>query len=55
MQKKVKAAGVGGALATVIVWTASVAGLDMPAEVASAWASLIAVGAAWVKSDDTQP
>lgn len=47
MKNKVRAAGVGGAVATVIVWTAAQFGVDMPPEVASAWATLLALGAGW--------
>jgi hypothetical protein len=47
MKNKVRAAGLGGAVATVIVWTAGQFGVDMPPEVASAWAALLGVAAGW--------
>jgi hypothetical protein len=47
MKNKVRAAGIGGAVATVIVWTAGQFGVDMPPEVASAWAALLGLAAGW--------
>lgn len=48
---KVKAAaqggGAAGALSVIIVWGASQAGLDVPAEVASAFTTLVASAAAF--------
>ena len=35
-------------MAAVIVWTAGQFGVDMPPEVASAWATLLAVAAGWL-------
>lgn len=55
MQQKIQAAGIGGALATVIVWTAGAFGVDMPPEVGAAFAAILSVGAGWFKSDDSKP
>lgn len=34
--RKVAAGGVGGALATIVIWVADLAGVDMPGQVAAA-------------------
>lgn len=48
---KVTAATAAGALATIIVYVVSLFGVEVPAEVAAALATLIAVVAAYVKGD----
>lgn len=48
---KVAAAGAAGSAAIVIVWIASLFGLDVPEPVATAIGVLIAVGAGYLKSD----
>ena len=47
---KVAAGGVGGAVSIVIVWVASQLGLDVPAEVASAFTTVVAFVAGYLKS-----
>lgn len=46
---KVAAAGAGGALAVVAVWAAGLVGVDLPAEVAAALATLAAFAAGYLK------
>lgn len=46
--RKVTAAAIGGALASVIVWALSLAHIDVPAEVAAALATLCAFAAGYV-------
>lgn len=49
---KVAAAGAAGAVTTVVVWAASLAGVDVPPEVAAALTTLIATGAGWLKREN---
>lgn len=49
-QPKVAAGGIAGALTVVLVYAAGVAGLDVPAEVASAFTVLVAFAASYLKS-----
>lgn len=49
LHPKVGAAGAGGSLAVVLVFVAKMFGMDMPAEVAAAVASLAAFVAGYVK------
>jgi len=51
VRPKVAAAGIAGALATVVIYVASQFGLVLPPEVAAAIATLIAFGAGYLKSD----
>ena len=46
---KVAAGGIAGAIATVLVWTSGVAGLEMPAEVGAGFATLIIFAASYIK------
>lgn len=48
---KVQAAGVGGALATLIVWGFSLAGVTVPTDVGMAIATIAAVVAGYFVSD----
>ncbi len=48
-QPKVAAAGVAGALATIIVFIAAQSGVDVTAEVAAALTALIAFAAGYLK------
>lgn len=48
---KVAAAGVGGAASVVIVWALSLAHVEVPAEVAAAFATLLAFLAGWLRRD----
>ena len=47
---KVAAAGVAGAFTVLVVYIVGLAGLDVPAEVASAFTTLIAFAAGYIKS-----
>jgi hypothetical protein len=47
---KVQAAGWAGAASIVLVWGASLAGLEVPPEVASAITVLLATAAGYIKS-----
>lgn len=47
---KVAAAGIAGAVTVVLVWAASLAGVAVPPEVASAVTTLIAFGAGYIKA-----
>lgn len=47
---KVAAAGAAGAASVILVWGLTAAGLDVPAEVASAITTLLATAAGWLKS-----
>jgi putative flippase GtrA len=51
MQRKVKAAGIGGSITTLIVFVASQLGLDIPPEVAAALATLISVSFGYEASE----
>lgn len=46
-----QAAGMAGALTILVVWIANSAGVDVPAEVASAFTTLTAFGAGYLKSN----
>jgi putative flippase GtrA len=48
---KVAAGGASGAVVVILVWLASLVGLDVPAEVAGAAAVLIGFAAAWLTPD----
>lgn len=49
--RKVAAGGLAGALSVIVVWLLSLAGVDVPGEVASAFTTLIGFGTAYfVKS-----
>lgn len=50
--KKVQAAGISGAIVTVLVYGLSLAGIELPPEVAAAAVALIAAGAAYVKTEE---
>ncbi|MFQ5915843.1 MAG: hypothetical protein ACE5JS_21935 [Nitrospinota bacterium] len=52
VQKKVAAAGVAGAFTVIVVWVVEeFAGLQIPAEVASAFTALIAFVAGYLKAN----
>lgn len=46
---KVQAAGWAGALTILLVWIAGLSGLDVPAEAASAFTTLVATAAGYLK------
>jgi len=46
---KVQAAGLAGGITVILVWIAGMFGLDVPPEVASAFTTIIATGAAYIK------
>lgn len=48
---KVAAAGVAGALSVLAIYVASLFNLDVPPEVASAFTTLLAFGAAYMKKE----
>ena len=45
---KTASAGLSGSLTVVLVWLAGLAGLDVPEEVAAAFASILAFGGAYL-------
>lgn len=47
---KVTAAGLGGAVATLIVWVLTAAGLDVPGVVGTAFGTVCAFAAGYLKS-----
>lgn len=47
---KVQSAGIGGAIATLIVWAAALAGVDVPGEVGAAIATIAAFAAGYLKA-----
>ena len=49
MQPKIAAAGLGGALATIVVWVFQLAGVEVPPEVAAAFTALLSTLAGWLK------
>ena len=49
-QPKVVAGGIAGAATIVLVWAAGMAGVDVPAEVASAFTVLVSFAAGFIKS-----
>lgn len=50
VHRKVATGGLAGAASIVIVWIVSLLGVDVPAEVASAFTTLLGTGAAYLKS-----
>ena len=46
---KVAAAGIGGAVATLIVYVAGLAGVEVPGDVGAAIATVVAFAAAYLK------
>lgn len=46
--RKVGAAGLGGAAAVIIVWVVGAFGVDVPAEVASAFSTVLGFAAGWL-------
>jgi hypothetical protein len=55
MNAKVIAAGAAGAATTVLVWVASLFGVDTPPEVAAALTTLLATFAGWLKPETAPP
>lgn len=49
--RKVGAGGIGGAVAVIVVWVVGLFGVDVPAEVAAAFASVGSFIGAWATSD----
>ena len=49
-QPKVVAGGIAGAFTIVLVWVAGMLGIDVPAEVASAFTVLVSFAAGYLKS-----
>ena len=49
-QPKVVAGGIAGAFTIVLVWVAGMLGVDVPAEVASAFTVLVSFAAGYLKS-----
>lgn len=49
--RKVTAAGIGGAAATVLIWGAAQFGLEIPAEVAAGIVALIAAAAGYMTQE----
>ena len=49
--RKIGAAGAAGAVVTVVVWVVSLAGLEIPAEVAAAVTLLLTVAAGYIVRD----
>lgn len=47
---KVAAAGIGGAVATILIWGGEMAGLEVTPEVAAALATVIAFAAGYLKT-----
>ena len=47
---KVAAAGIGGAVATLIVYVAGLAGVEVPGDVGAAIATVVAFAAGYLKS-----
>ena len=47
---KVQAAGWAGAVTIILVWIAGMFGVDVPAEVASAFTALVATSAGFIKA-----
>lgn len=52
---KVSAAGAAGAASVVLCWLLSLFGIDVPAPVAAALATLLAAGAGYLTPDQTSP
>jgi hypothetical protein len=51
---KVGAGGIGGALASIIVWGVSLAGVDVPAEVAAAFATVVSFAVGYLVPEKSQ-
>jgi hypothetical protein len=49
--RKVGAAGLAGAVSVILVWVATLAGVEMPAEVAAAITAVLAFGAGYLVPD----
>ena len=47
---KVQSAGIGGAVARVIIWGAAAAGVEIPGEVGAAIATIVAFAAGYIKA-----
>lgn len=47
--QKVAAAGVAGSVTVIVVWIAGLLGLDVPPEVASAFTTVVAFGAGYIR------
>lgn len=50
VHRKVAAGGAAGAVSVIVVWIVSLLGVAVPAEVASAFTTLLGTGAAYLKS-----
>lgn len=46
---KVQTAGIAAAATVLVVWAASLAGLDIPPEVSSAFTTIVAFAAGWLQ------
>jgi putative flippase GtrA len=55
MQRKVAAGGIAGAVTVIVVWVASLADVDVPPEVASAFTTLISVAVGYFVKDAPPP
>ncbi len=53
VQPKVAAAGIAGAITTLIITGAAMAGLDISPEVAAALATIVAFAAGYIKTGNT--
>lgn len=51
LNPKVVAGGVAGSITVVLVWVASLAGLSVPPEVASAVTGILSFAAGWAKAE----
>jgi len=54
-EKKVTAAALAGAIATILVWILNLAGVDMPAEVAAALTTILAAVAGYMAPHTHRP
>ena len=50
--RKVQAAGISGALVTVLVYGLSLAGIELPPEIAAAAVTLVAAGTAYLRTEE---
>jgi len=48
---KVRAAGIGGAVATIVVFVAAQAGVELPGDVGAAIATVVAFAAGYLKAE----
>lgn len=48
---KVAAAGIGGAASILLVWVAGLLGLEVPAEVAAAFSTVVSFAAGWLQPE----